>query len=365
MDKILVIEDTIDVLRYITESLNVEGYECIGAENGDEGIKIAQTFIPDLIICDIMMPDMDGYEVLDRIKQYPSLVNTPFIFLTALSTIDDRRKGMDSGADDYLTKPISYDQLISAVQARLSKKDQEKKEFEKELKTLQDNISNSIPHELLSPINNILGIGNLMFTKARDLAHTDIENFSRGIINSGDKLLNIIKKFIYYTEIEINLASLDYAKTYKHNLTTRPDLIIRSIINEIADKYGRLEDCMNELENLILKIDENHFMIIVNELIDNAFKFSERDDEIVVKLSKVDNIAELSIFNKGTAISPENLSKIGAFRQFDRDVHNQEGIGLGLTIVRRFIDFYEGRFYIENAEDNFVNVTATIPIKEY
>lgn len=363
--KILVIEDIKDVLIFTVETLNVEGFECLGVNSGTEAIKVVKKFSPDLIICDIMMPDMDGYQVFDTIKKISSLRNVPFIFLTALSTKEELRKGMDLGADDYLTKPISYDDLISAVQSRLAKKKKENEEFEKELKSLQNNISSSIPHELLSPINNILGISSFMNNKARDLGYLDIENFSKEILKAGNKLLNIVKKFIFYTEVELNLDNPKYAEKYKNNITVSPDDIIKSIMNEIAARYGREADINVELDDLILKIENSHFKIIVNELIDNAFKFSDKSTEVSVKLGRAKDEAELIILNKGVAISPANLKRIGAFMQFDKPILNQQGIGLGLIISKRLVEFYNGSFIIKNIDDSYINVTVRFKIKEY
>jgi YesN/AraC family two-component response regulator len=118
---ILVIEDDAVTRNLFLDSLQAEGFETIGAENGRIGIQLAQEHLPDLMICDIIMPDMDGYDVLNALRQDPLTAIIPFIFLTGSDTKDALRKGMELGADDYLTKPLTVEQLLKAIAIRLEK----------------------------------------------------------------------------------------------------------------------------------------------------------------------------------------------------------------------------------------------------
>src|SRR5579859_1770313 len=121
MKKILLIEDNLDIRENTSEILSLANYEVFTAENGKDGVKIVKEKTPDLIICDIMMPELDGYGVLHILNKDPETAQIPFIFLTAKTEKSDIRKGMDLGADDYLTKPFDETQLLNAVEARLRK----------------------------------------------------------------------------------------------------------------------------------------------------------------------------------------------------------------------------------------------------
>jgi YesN/AraC family two-component response regulator len=121
MTKVLVIEDEAQTRSIFMRCLAFEGFCAIEAENGAIGVKLAQTHSPDLIVCDIMMPDMDGYSVLSTLRQLPLTAAIPFIFLTAKVTMPDLRQGMVLGADDYLTKPCSIDQFLAAITTRLKR----------------------------------------------------------------------------------------------------------------------------------------------------------------------------------------------------------------------------------------------------
>jgi DNA-binding response OmpR family regulator len=139
MKKILLIEDNDDIRKNTAEILELSNYKVIVAENGKIGVEKALQHEPDLIICDIMMPELDGYGVLHAVQKNNSIKNTPIIFLTARSERDDFRKGMELGADDYITKPFSGTELMNAVDSRLRKFDQLKMELTAEMDGAQNN----------------------------------------------------------------------------------------------------------------------------------------------------------------------------------------------------------------------------------
>jgi DNA-binding NarL/FixJ family response regulator len=125
MKKILVIEDEPEMRRNITALLRYHNYEPVGAENGRQGIEVARRENPDLILCDVMMPELDGYAVIQALQNDQALARIPFIFLTAKGEKHDLRSGMELGADDYLTKPVANADLIRAIESRLRRSGQQ------------------------------------------------------------------------------------------------------------------------------------------------------------------------------------------------------------------------------------------------
>ena len=125
MKKILVIEDEPEMRRNITALLRYHGYEPVAAENGRQGIETARREKPDLVLCDVMMPELDGHAVLQALQANASLARIPFIFLTAKGEKDDLRSGMNLGADDYLTKPVANADLVRAIETRLRRSEQQ------------------------------------------------------------------------------------------------------------------------------------------------------------------------------------------------------------------------------------------------
>src|SRR6187431_1732578 len=138
MKTILLIEDNHKVRENIGEILELAGYTVLSAENGKVGVGITKQTIPDLIICDVMMPELDGYGVLHVLSKNPATAGIPFVFLTAKAEKDDVRKGMNLGADDYLTKPFDDIELLNAIEIRLKKHDALKNEFNKSSEGLDD-----------------------------------------------------------------------------------------------------------------------------------------------------------------------------------------------------------------------------------
>src|SRR3954471_5592009 len=138
MKKILIIEDEPEMRRNIAALLRYSGYQPIAAENGRLGIEAARREKPDLILCDVMMPELDGYGVLQSLQQDGSLALIPFVFLTAKGDKDDLRSGMNLGADDYLTKPVANSDLVEAVEARLRRSQrQANREFKPDFSSTQ------------------------------------------------------------------------------------------------------------------------------------------------------------------------------------------------------------------------------------
>ena len=138
MKKILLIEDSVDIRETTAEILELSGYKVFAAENGKVGVEIAQNHKPDLVVCDIMMPVLDGFGVLHIFNQNPNLQNIPFIFLTAKTERSDHRKGMEMGADDYLTKPFQEIELLSAIESRLKKIENITKLYQNTQQSLED-----------------------------------------------------------------------------------------------------------------------------------------------------------------------------------------------------------------------------------
>src|SRR5215212_751735 len=143
MKKILVIDDSTEIRENTAEIISLAGYNVYTAENGRKGVEVAIKEIPDLIVCDIMMPELDGYGVLHLVKKNADTANIPFIFLTAKAERTDFRKGMEMGADDYVTKPFDDIELLNAIESRLKKSEMMKKEFSKNLDGLNEFISSA------------------------------------------------------------------------------------------------------------------------------------------------------------------------------------------------------------------------------
>jgi len=358
--KILVIDDDEFVCEMISSTLQMEGFETISALDGHEGIEAARKHSPDLIICDVMMPKLDGYATLRAIRNDPSTATTPFIFLTGQTTKSDMRQGMDLGADDFLAKPIMIPELVAAIRTRLLKQELAHKETERKLDELRVNLSLSLPHEIRTPLSGIIGFAEVLRDDNATLKPGEITEMAKIILKSATRLGHLVENFLTYAQLQI-LSATPKKTTF---IGKEASVILKSHIEESARKKAKEYERPNDLR---LSIDVSEVAIstegmkrIFEELIDNAFKFSKPGSAIEVTSEQTDHSLVLSVRDRGTGIEAKHIGEIGAYRQFDRNRLEQQGSGLGLAIAKQMLELYGGHFAI--ASEIGVGTTVTIEL---
>jgi two-component system sensor kinase len=345
--KILVIEDTEIIRDGIREMLIFEGMQVLTAHNGQEGVDKAKEYHPDLILCDIMMPKKSGYQVFDEIQNISSLKHIPFIFLTAKATSENVREGMILGADDYITKPFSIDSLMKSINSRLRKEKKRKQSEKYKLETLQQNISRAIPHELLTPLNGIIGFSSLMKDPDYKLDKKEVNEFSSAIFDSGILLLSTLQKFIYYTEIEILLNNEDKKSLLNKEIIENGEIVLETQSRLIAKKFNRESDIKFNIQHFNAKISTFHFEIIIANIVDNAFKFSNTMDKVEINIKVDESHVHITISDNGRGFGGKTQKDIGAFTQFNRAKIEQQGLGFGLITSQKLLQFYGGELNIK------------------
>jgi two-component system sensor histidine kinase/response regulator len=340
--KVLVIDDTQSIREELKDILCFEGMEVITATNGQEGIDRAKEYSPDLILCDIMMPIKDGFQVFNELQHDAVLKDTPFIFLSAKATTEDVREGMILGADDYITKPFDIDLLISSIKSRLEKVIKRKGSEKEKRETLQYNISRALPHELRTPLNGIIGLSSLM-KEDPELSREEILEFAEGIYESGHRLLDTIQKFLYHTEVELLLNDESKKDLLQSEIIEFGILMLSNQCEQVATKHCRLSDMKINPNLFNAKISLNHFEIIISNIVDNAFKFSKKGDPVLIEVITDDTFVHISVCDIGIGIDGMTIKNIEAFTQFNRDKIDQQGLGLGLITAIKLIEFYSGK----------------------
>jgi two-component system, sensor histidine kinase and response regulator len=193
MQKVLVIDDSDDVRGVIVKTLTHFGFSTCEATDGASGIQAAIEQHPHLIICDVRMPGMDGFHTLAAIREHPALATVPFIFLTAAVTKSDMRRGMTSGADDYLTKPFTPSELLEAVTARLAKQEELKCQIYKQAAKLRDDVVHLLSREITAPIDNLLTLTTTMMKEHSFLSPEKVFVNARQINDSLIRLNQLAK----------------------------------------------------------------------------------------------------------------------------------------------------------------------------
>jgi signal transduction histidine kinase len=361
MKKILVIDDEEWLREMIQMALRQRGYEVVEAHNGQDGIEKARTELPDLILCDVNMGKVDGYLTLAALRTEAPTAAIPFILMTGLADNAGMRHGMELGADDYLPKPFTTDVLYAAVEARLKKSQTVRDEAESKLRHLRDNISLMMPHEMRTPLNGILSNAEILATSAATLKSGDIAEMGQEIFNSSQRLERLIENFLIYAQLELISADPKNVSALRIGKTEQPAALIKKIAGAQAVQATRPGDLKVELVDVVVPMSEEYFSKVVNELVQNAFKFSEAQTPVLVNFAETFNGVEFSVADQGCGFSTDQIRRIGAYVQFDRKMQEQQGMGLGLVITKRLAELHGGTLVIEGAKGSGATVTIKLP----
>lgn len=362
MAKILVIEDEEAIRENILELLEAENFEGIGAINGKVGIKLAIEKIPDLILCDMMMPEVDGYGVIKALRSEPLTATIPFIFLTAKADKVDVRTGMELGADDYITKPCTPQELLKAITIRIEKQKTISRQSQKTLDELRTNISMSLPHELRTPLNAILGFSELILSEYQVLEESDILEMIGQIQTSGHRLYRLIQNFLLYAELEIAATNPELLKEMRNSEFSCVKSLLSQKARQQAKHANRTDDLQLNLQDASVAMDSVRLAKIVEELLDNAFKFSLEGTPVLLSTLVKDKTFILSVKDQGRGMTTDQIAQLEAYRQFDRKLYQQAGLGLGLAIVQRLIELHGGEFKIESFPQQETIVCVSLPV---
>lgn len=373
MKTILVIEDDPLIRESIQDVLALEGYQTVAASDGLVGLQRATERLPDLILCDVAMPEMNGYEVLQQLRQNSSTRTIPFVFLTARTGRADLRQGMNLGADDYVTKPCSAADLLEAITSQFQKQSTVKKQMEERLNNLRTNIALFLPHEFYTPLNGILGFSELLVQDYATLDRTEIHEIAEAVHVSALRLHHLIQNFLLYSKLELLTHHPEQLQALRSQVVANPVTVIQTVVTQAATQADRTTDLQFERLDaepaapLKLAMPEAYLRKLVAEVIDNAFKFSEPRTAVVVKTElQIDQI-ELLISNHGRGMTATQIASLGAYMQFERQAYEQQGSGLGLIIVKRIVELFDGQLTIQSAPGQsapglITTVQITLPL---
>lgn len=356
MKKILVVEDSDDVRENLVDLLLANEYSVEYAENGYDGYKKALSILPDLIIADIMMPMMDGLEMLKLLRENISTQNIPFIFLSAKSSINEIRTGMNTGADDYLTKPFHAKEILQAVEVRLEKKERLDKKFENTYKT----ISGSIPHELRTPLASIIGFTNILIEDIDIIDKSETKDILFKMKYSSLRLHKTIEKFILFNEAELINGNKKNYDILLNKKTVIQEFVLDYLVHEKLKVVDAKIPVIISPVSANVKMMEEHFNVIFSELIENAIKFSTPNKPIEITSFDEEEHITIKVKNYGRGMTPEEIESTAPFVQHNRHYFEQQGSGLGLIIVKRLCEFYDADFSIESMPNEYLIVSIKL-----
>jgi CheY-like chemotaxis protein len=340
--KILIVDDSPDNLQVLMQLLK-EDYAIVAATTGEKALQLAvRAPVPDLIILDVVMPVMDGYEVCTRLKANPDTQGIPVVFVTALNEVGNETRGFELGAIDYIIKPFSPPVVKARIKSHLTiqRLNQELQQTNSELARatrMKDEFLANMSHELRTPLNAILGmVEGLQEGVFGEVNHGQIKALQT-IERSGSHLLELINDILDLAKIEAGKLVLDFAPTAIAPLCQSSLAFVR----QQAHQKGISVETKLPPHLPELAIDERRIRQVLINLLNNAVKFTPEGGRITLEVSlppaQTHLMLRIAVIDTGIGIAPENIEKLfQPFIQIDSALNRQyTGTGLGLALVRR------------------------------
>ncbi|MBN1259310.1 MAG: response regulator [Anaerolineae bacterium] len=362
---ILVVEDHQLLLEAIEDLLKVAGYEVSTAANGNDALELMRRFTPDLILSDITMPKMDGYELYETVRENPEWIRIPFIFLTARGERRDVLKGKALGAEDYIVKPFDTEELLVAIDSRLGRAQAIQRASDQEFEHLKQQILNVLSHELRTPLTYISGYTDLALDDVESLTPDQLQEFLLGIKRGADRLTRLVKDMLLVVQIDTGRA----AEEFSLFSTVRDDLgaLVRQVVltyQSRAKESGVTLGVILPEHMSPVRVHDEYFCNALGRLIDNAIKFSLKSPKsVTVQVRSNDKWVEVVVIDRGVGIANADLKSIfKRFQQFDRDTMEQQGAGLGLFIAQSLVNLHEGELDAVSQPGEGSTFTLRLPV---
>lgn len=362
--RILVADDDLVNIKLLIATLKPYGYEVVTAANGEQALKVVSDGSIDLILLDVMMPGLSGFEVTEKLRTDKGTQHIPIVLLTALNDINDRIKGIDAGCDDFISKPFDQNELLARIRSLLRIKSLHDELEEsyiklKDLQKLKDDLAKMITHD----INNILtGVKNnleLMSLESRNMPEVLKESLEDAIECTTD-LVVLVSDFMDIGKMEegalkAKIENTDINALIFHVIKETASVVRKAGINLIR---------VNEKDEIYFEIDKNLIVRVINNLIINSIKFTPQGGTIEVGVDITENVLEVFVKDTGSGIPFEYREKIfEKFSQIETTQANlKKGRGLGLTFCKLAVEAHGGKIWVESeGRDKGSTFIFTIP----
>ena len=359
---VLIVDDEPDLLEIVGSFLELEGYTVEKAINATIALQTLQTISPALIISDITMPDISGFEFFNRVRALPNFQNTPFIFLSGHSDYEHIKAGKELGSDDYITKPFDPDILLSTIKGKIKRHQQIKDSVTTQIDQMKTQLFNIMSHEMRTPLTSILGAAEILADGKDSLSPEEFKDFLEMLQSGSSRLNNMVEDFLLVVKIESN----DFEK----DAQSRECIIVpQQFYVNVFQGYNNIVKkknlhvkypTFNKTQNLA--IYPPHLKSILQRLMDNAIKFSAPNEAIEVVHSEDEKTCLVSIRDFGVGIPQDKQAEIfQKFYQINREKTVQQGAGLGLYIAKRLAEANKCQLTFESSREKGTAFTLTIP----
>ena len=364
LGKVLVVDDSKLINSYIIEILSTNKYFTYSAYSGSEALQLLKSEIPDLILLDVVLPDITGFEVYIEILKDNSTKDIPVIFLTGSSDAENIRKGLELGAIDYISKPFKDIELSLKIANHFKTINANKllKEYSKELEELnstKNKFFSIIAHDLKNPLHVLMGLSEALVD---DVQHFDIETIrqaAEGINSTSKKTFNLLENLLEWSRMQTGKLKAKPEKIYCNRIVES----VEPLFYDVA-KSKSIRLIFEVDEDVAIYADEDMMKTVLRNLISNAIKFTYPNGEIRINIKKAADFCEIVVADTGTGIDPAHVDKI--FR-IDSSLSkagtaNETGTGLGLLLCKEFIEKNNGIIRVESQLGKGSRFIITMPL---
>lgn len=365
--KILIVDDVMSNVLLLKVLLTNEKFAIATASNGRQALEQVEKENPDLVLLDVMMPDMSGFEVAQHLKSNPNTADIPIIFLTALNSTADIVKGFQVGANDFISKPFNKEELIIRVTHQISLVAAKRlilSKTEELQRTIagRDKLYSVIAHDLRSPMGSIKMVLNMLILNLpSEKIGAEMYELLTMANQTTEDVFSLLDNLLKWTKSQIGKLNVVYQDV---DLVEVTDGVIEIFSMVASLKKIRIHEM--KPEKMMVNADIDMLKTVVRNLLSNAIKFSKENSEVLVKMEEVDGMAVVSIQDYGCGISEEGQKKL-----LHTDTHfstfgtnNEEGSGLGLLLCKDFVVKNGGKLWFTSKEGEGSIFSFSIPVKK-
>ncbi len=366
---ILVVDDEPDNFDVIEALLTDRDYALHYASNGQAAIASLDKFDPDVILLDVMMPEMDGFEVCQRIKAMPQWQAVPIIMVTALASKEDLSRCLSNGADDFVSKPVSSVELRARVQSMLRIKKQHDRiqslsklqrnnihSLENNLNELRLDLASGFPNELNLLVKNISDNISLTQQNIEGMSLLEMHNALESIDRSALKLDKLHQSFLFYLQLNLTI------REPKTRRICAPKISIQRIASFQARQFNPAPKLVFDLEDPEVAVTAQHLDYIAMELLDHALNVFKSEAEIHIHGRVIDNTFHFWVDNHSVKSTDISSTKLSELIQFNAGVNVPQELEMSLKIVKKIIEIYDGLFLIANTDLGDTTIYITLPL---
>ncbi len=364
VDRILIVDDSPDNIFLIQSILQEEGYAIETAENGEEALAKIDEFSPDLILLDVMMPVMDGYEVTRRVRNNAALPFMPILLITAYDQLSVAR-GLDTGADDFIRKPVEYDELMARVRSLLRLK--HSVDERDQIASQREDFVSRLTHDLRTPMVAADRMLSLLAQGVMGELSSDVQEAIEIMSRSNQNLLTMVNTLLEVYRYEAGRKALIFSPV---DLTTLANEVVEELSPIAIDKGLVLELGIMPANPLLVKGDRLELHRVMTNLVGNAVKFTDRGSVTVDLIMSQGGgegrnakrslpIVNLAVRDTGAGIPAEEHAML--FESFVTGKHKRSGSGLGLHLTRRIVEAHNGEIKVNSIVGEGSTFTVLLP----